>query len=142
MPDIVRTAVIFPQCDNRWEIKLCPKQCGEKVFCDECENKNWTKLDVKKIVTHLLGYKEDASDVIGVYPLFPDGTRFIVFDFDNHEKGAEATDFAYENNRREISIAMEESLRKSVDMEAACFGDIDICGENGEHHTLVIEAAS
>ena len=85
----------FPQCDNRWNVKLCPKQRGEKIFCDECENKKWTKLDVKKIVAHLLGYKEDGSDVIGIYPLLPDGTcRFLVFDFDNHEKGAEATDFA------------------------------------------------
>ena len=40
-------------------------------------------------------YKEDGSDVLGVYPLLPDGTcRFIVFDFDNHEKDAEATEFA------------------------------------------------
>lgn len=32
---------------------------------------------------------------MGVYPLFPDGIcRFIVFDFDYHEKGAEQTDFA------------------------------------------------
>ena len=63
------------------------------MFCDECENKKCTKLDVKKITTHLLGYKEDGSDVIGVYPLLPDGRcRFIVFDFDNHEKGEEATD--------------------------------------------------
>lgn len=85
----------FPQCDNRWNDRLCPKQRGEKMFCDECENTKWTKLDVKKIIAHLLGYKEDGSDVIGVYPLLPNGTcRFIVFDFDNHEKGAEATDFA------------------------------------------------
>lgn len=85
----------FPQCNNRWDVKLCPKQRGEKMLCDVCENKKWTKLDVKKIVAHLLGYKEDGSDVIGVYPLLPDGTcRFLVFDFDNHEKGAEATDFA------------------------------------------------
>lgn len=48
---------------------------------------------MKKITTHLLGYKEDGSDVIGVYPLLPDGRcRFIVFDFDNHEKVEEATD--------------------------------------------------
>lgn len=85
----------FPQCDNRWDAKLCPKQRGEKMFCDACENKKWAKLDAKKIVAHLLGYKEDGSDVIGIYPLLPNGTcRFIVFDFDNHEKGAEATDFA------------------------------------------------
>ena len=36
--------------------------------------------------------------MIGVYPLLPDGTcRFLVFDFDNHEKDAEKNDFANEN---------------------------------------------
>jgi len=85
----------FPQCDNRWNNILCPRQQGKKLHCDDCENTRWTKLTPRRIVDHLLGYKEDGSDVIGAYPLFPDGTcRFIVFDFDNHEKGAEATDFA------------------------------------------------
>jgi hypothetical protein len=46
-------------------------------------------------VDHLVGDKEDGSDVIGVYPLLSDGTcRFIVFDFDNHEKGAQENDYA------------------------------------------------
>lgn len=92
-----RNGGYFPQCDNRWNDGICPKQRGEKIHCENCENKKWTKLTIKKIVEHLVGYKEDGSDVIGVYPLLPDGTcRFIVFDFDNHEKGAEATDFANE----------------------------------------------
>lgn len=104
----------FPQCDNRWNMKLCPKQRGEKIFCDECENKKWTKLDAKKIVAHLLGYKEDGSDVIGIYPLLPDGTcRFIVFDFDNHEKGAEATDFANVDIEWHKEV---ESLRKMCEI--------------------------
>ena len=48
---------------------------------------------------HLKGEREDASDVIGVYPLLPDDTcRFIVFDFDNHENGAEEKDFANTDN--------------------------------------------
>ena len=73
----------FPQCANRWNDRLCPKQRKEKVFCDECENTKWISLDVKKIIAHLLGTKEDGSDVIGVYPLLSNGTcRFIVFDFD------------------------------------------------------------
>ena len=89
----------FPQCDNRWNNYLCPKQQKKKVYCDECSNRKWTSLDVKKIITHLLGYKEDGSDVIGVYPLLPDGTcRFLVFDFDNHEKDAEKNDFANQND--------------------------------------------
>ncbi|WP_125142310.1 TOTE conflict system archaeo-eukaryotic primase domain-containing protein [Clostridium transplantifaecale] len=90
-----RSGGYFPQCENRWNDKLCPKQQGEKIRCEDCENTQWSKLTVKKIMNHLVGYKEDASDVIGVYPVLADGTcRFIVFDFDNHEMGAEATDFA------------------------------------------------
>lgn len=100
----------FPQCDNRWNDRLCPKQRGEKIFCDECDNTKWTKLDVKKIIAHLLGYKDDGSDVIGVYPLLSNGTcRFIVFDFDNHEKGAEATDFANTDNEWNKEV---DALRK------------------------------
>ena len=91
---------------------------GEKVICDACENKKWIKLDVKKIIAHLLGYKEDGSDVIGVYPLLPDGTcRFIVFDFDNHEKGTEATDFANTDHEWHKEV---DALRK-------------ICEINGIH---------
>ncbi len=85
----------FPQCDHRWNDIVCPRQRGEKIRCEDCEHTKWTKLTVGKIVDHLAGYKEDGSDVIGVYPLLPDGTcRFLVFDFDNHEKGAETTDYA------------------------------------------------
>lgn len=100
----------FPQCANRWNDRLCPKQRKEKVLCDECENTKWISLDVKKIIDHLLGTKEDGSDVIGVYPLLPNGTcRFIVFDFDNHEKGAEVTDFA--------NIQIPRGLRENIIQE-------------------------
>lgn len=104
----------FPQCDNRWDAKLCSKQRGEKAFCDECENTKWTQLNVKKIIAHLLGYKEDGSDVIGVYPLLSNGMcRFIVFDFDNHEKGAEATDFANTDNGWHKEV---DALRKMCEI--------------------------
>lgn len=69
-----RNGGYFPQCENRWNDKLCPKQQGEKIRCEDCENTQWSKLTVKKIINHLVGYKEDASDVIGVYPLLTDGT--------------------------------------------------------------------
>lgn len=84
----------FPQCNNRWNAR-CPKQRGEKINCEACGHTEWTKLEPKKIMDHLLGYKDDGADVLGIYPLLADGTcRFLVFDFDNHEKGAESTDFA------------------------------------------------
>ncbi len=85
----------FPQCDHRWNDRICPKQQGEKINCEACTHTAWTKLTPEKVLEHLMGYKEDGTDVLGIYPLFPDGTcRFLVFDFDNHEKGAEKSDFA------------------------------------------------
>ena len=89
----------FPQCKQRWNNNICPKQRGEKKFCDDCGYRNWKQLEPKTVLKHLLGYKEDGSDVIGVYPLFPDGTcRFLVFDFDNHEKGSAQTDYANDDD--------------------------------------------
>ena len=109
----------FPQCDNRWEYTLCPKHRGDKKYpCDECENRCWTKLDPMTVKKHLFGYKEDGSDVIGIYPLHENGTvRFIVYDFDNHEKGSEQTDFANTDNEWQDEV---NALRK-------------ICESNGIH---------
>ena len=68
----------FPQCNHRWNDRICPKQRGEKIACENCEHVEWTALTPKKIMEHLLGYKEDGSDVIGVYPLLAEGTcRFL-----------------------------------------------------------------
>lgn len=59
----------FPQCDNRWNDRLCPKQHGEKEFCDECENTKWTRLDVKEEPPEYktkTGRKKKRDSVIGI----------------------------------------------------------------------------
>ena len=85
----------FPQCDNFWRRGICPKTSGNKIKCKDCSYRAWTKLEASHIEAHLRGDRDDASDVIGIYPLFPDGTcRFLVFDFDNHSKGSEENDYA------------------------------------------------
>ncbi|MBP5433337.1 DEAD/DEAH box helicase family protein [Ruminococcus sp.] len=100
----------FPQCDNFWRYGICPKTSGTKVKCKDCPNRAWTKLQASHIESHLMGKRDDASDVIGIYPLFPDGTcRFLVFDFDNHDKGAEENDNA---NLDESWIEEVDALRK------------------------------
>ena len=56
--------------------------------------------------------------MIGVYPLLPDGTcRFLVFDFDNHAKGAEKEDFANvdEEWREEVDALRMICARSGVD---------------------------
>lgn len=99
----------FPQCDNFWKTGVCPKASGIKIKCKDCANRSWTRLEPFHIENHLIGKREDAGDVIGIYPLFPDGTcRFLVFDFDNHEKGAEEYDFA---NKDDAWIEEVNALR-------------------------------
>lgn len=59
------------------------------------KNRSYKTITKKDILNHLQGNAYNASDVIGVYPLLSNGTcRFMVFDFDNHDKGAEEKDFA------------------------------------------------
>ncbi len=101
----------FPQCASRWDNPSCPKVSDPKRFCDEdCEYKSWNKLELWMIVQHLKGKKEDCSDVIGIYPLFPDNTcRFLVFDFDNHEKDSYKNDDA---NTDDLWMSEVDSLRQ------------------------------
>lgn len=85
----------FPQCYNRWK-EYCPKQNSQKgVSCQKCPYKEWKALDREVGKDHLLGYKDNCTDVIGLYPLLEDDTcKLIVFDFDNHDnKNSENNDW-------------------------------------------------
>lgn len=109
----------YPQCDNFWRKGICPKAAGLKVKCKECNNRCWTKLEGTQIENHLRGLKDDASDVIGIYPLFPDGTcRLLVFDFDNHDKGADMQDYANTDNSwiGEVNALCEIGMQNEIPM--------------------------
>ena len=84
----------YTQCYNFWK-NGCPRISGSKIKCLDCDKRAYKKLEKQQIMEHLKGGAEDATDVIGIYPLLEEDTcRFIVFDFDNHEKDAEKFDFA------------------------------------------------
>lgn len=108
----------YPQCNNRWN-SVCPKQNGGKQYCEDCLYNSWTKLKPEIIRNHLIGNREDGTDVIGVYPLFPDGTcRFLVFDFDNHEKDAEKKDFANEEDTWHEEVDALRLICRQNDIDA------------------------
>lgn len=108
-------AAYYPQCDNFWSDN-CHRKLNTHIDCKDCKYCSYTRLDLSTILTHLRGNSYVAKDVIGVYPLFSDGTcRFLVFDFDNHEKNAEKRDFA---NTDDTWIEEVEAMR-------------DICTLNG-----------
>ncbi len=102
----------YTQCHNFWK-NGCLRITGSKIKCQDCPKQAYKELKKEQIMEHLRGSAEDATDVIGVFPLLTDDTcRFIVFDFDNHEKDAEKNDFA---NTDELWKEEVDSLRKICD---------------------------
>ena len=80
----------YSKCNNAFSYGICPKKSGAKIKCQDCPSRDYTELRGKVILDHLQGNREDCGDVVGLYPLFPDGTCwFLVFDFDNHDESAE-----------------------------------------------------
>ena len=105
-------AAYYPQCNNFWT-NVCHKKIKDGINCKNCKNRSYKTITKKDILNHLQGNAYNASDVIGVYPLLSNGTcRFMVFDFDNHDKDAEEKDFANSDDtwveevesRREICV--------------------------------------
>ena len=76
----------YTQCWNFWKDGICLKKDNPQFHCGECQNRQYKELTGQVLYEHLLGIKEDASDVVGLYPMFPDETiNFLVFDFDCHD---------------------------------------------------------
>lgn len=76
----------YTQCWNFWKDVLCPKKKGIQIKCADCANQRYRQLTGDDLMNHLLGTKEDCSDVIGIYPMLSNETcNFLVFNFDNHE---------------------------------------------------------
>ena len=102
-------AAYYPQCNNFWT-NVCHKKIKDGINCKDCKNRSYKAITKKDILNHLQGNAYNASDVIGVYPLLSNGTcRFMVFDFDNHDKGAEEKDFA---NSDDTWVEEVESMRE------------------------------
>ena len=115
-----RNGGYFPQCAARWDNPECPKAKNEKSFCDEdCVYKSWKPLDPKIILKHLIGEKEDCSDVLGIYPLLKDNTcHFLVFDFDNHEKDAYKNDDANDDDLWKNEVDALRRICHEADIDA------------------------
>jgi len=103
----------YTQCYNFWK-NGCPRITGSKIKCCDCPKQAYKELRKEHILAHLRGNSAEATDVIGVFPLLPDDTcRFIVFDFDNHEKDAEKADFANVDDQWKDEV---DSLRRICDI--------------------------
>ena len=99
-------------CQNKFTPRCHWNTIG-KMDCSKCAERIGSRLSRQDIIAHLLGKDVDGGDVVGVYPVFPNNTcRFLVFDFDNHDKGAEKDDYAnVDDNWQEEVDAMRKICR-------------------------------
>ena len=107
----------YTQCYNFYKTG-CPRMSGSKIRCQDCKRQAYKKLGKQQIMAHLKGVSEDASDVIGIYSLLEDDTcRFLVFDFDNHDKNAEKRDFANTDDiwKEEVDALREICVINGID---------------------------
>ena len=89
----------YTQCENFWKYGLCGKREGKSTKCQLCPNQKYKQLTGDAIYSHLMGVKEDCSDVVGLYPVWPDGTcNYLVFDFDNHDDNSHSVKWQDEAN--------------------------------------------
>lgn len=109
----------YTQCWNFWKDGLCPKKSGNKIKCGDCRNQKYKTLKGENIISHLKGDSEDCSDVIGLYPMFPDETcNFLVFDFDNHEEMTNAEDFANTDDEWIEEVNAMRAICENNDIQA------------------------
>lgn len=108
----------YTQCWNFWKDGICPKKTGNKIKCGECKNQNYKPLTGENIMNHLKGEREDCSDVIGLYPMFPDETcNFLVFDFDNHDEKTNGDDFANTDDEWMEEVNAMRAICKNNDIQ-------------------------
>jgi hypothetical protein len=89
----------YTQCENFWKAGLCGKKDGKNTKCQSCPNQKYKPLTGDVIYAHLMGVKEDCSDVVGLYPVWPDGTcNYLVFDFDDHVESSDSIKWQEEAN--------------------------------------------
>lgn len=131
-----------PVCANFWNYNLCPKANMQKIKCFECKNHKWLPITKEVIYKHLVGEKEDCTDVVGVYTMLQDEKcRFLVFDFDYHDKVLEEDENAIENLLVDQWQKEVDSLRK-----ICAANDVDVLVErsrsgNGAHVWIFFEEA-
>ena len=79
----------YTQCFNRWD-RGCHIQKKDGVRCKDCELRAYKPVTLPLIKAHMNGTDPNGNDVVAIYPMLENNfCQLLVFDFDNHAKGAE-----------------------------------------------------
>ena len=86
--------VYYTQCFNRWDL-CCHYKLKDGIRCGNCEIRAYKPITLSLIKAHMKGLDPVGNDVVAIYPMLENNLcQLLVFDFDNHAKGAEQDDHA------------------------------------------------
>ena len=109
----------YTQCFNRWD-RGCHIQKKDGVRCKDCELRAYKPVTLPLIKAHMNGRDRNGNDVVAIYPMLENNLcQLLVFDFDNHAKGAEQEDYANIDDGWKEEINALRHICKNLDVDAA-----------------------
>ena len=109
----------YTQCFNRWD-RGCHIQKKDGVRCKDCELRAYKPVTLPLIKAHMSGTDPNGNDVVAIYPMLENNLcQLLVFDFDNHAKGAEQEDYANIDDGWKEEINALRHICKNLDVDAA-----------------------
>mgnify|MGYP002624577811 CR=1 FL=1 len=108
----------YTQCYNFWKAG-CHKKKKDGTGCQKCEYKAYKPLNLELVYNHMKGLDPNGNDVLAIYPMLDNNMcRFLVFDFDNHVKGAEKEDYANIDSRWKEEVDALRNICKLLGIDA------------------------
>lgn len=108
----------YTQCFNRWD-RGCHIQKKDGVRCKDCELRAYKPVTLPLIKAHMNGTDPNGNDVVAIYPMLENNLcQLLVFDFDNHAKGAEQEDYANIDDGWKEEINALRHICKNMDVDA------------------------
>ncbi len=108
----------YSQCFNRWD-RGCHIQKKDGVRCKDCELRAYKPVTLPLIKAHMNGTDPNGNDVVAIYPMLENNLcQLLVFDFDNHAKGAEQEDYANIDDGWKEEINALRHICKNLDVDA------------------------
>lgn len=108
----------YSQCFNRWD-RGCHIQKKDGVRCKDWELRAYKPVTLPLIKAHMNGTDPNGNDVVAIYPMLENNLcQLLVFDFDNHAKGAEQEDYANIDDGWKEEINALRRICKNLDVDA------------------------
>lgn len=108
----------YTQCFNRWD-RACHYQKKDGVRCKDCEIRAYKPVTPAVIKAHMLGNDPNGNDVVAIYPMLENNLcQLLVFDFDNHAKGAEQDDYANMDDKWKEELNALRRICKNLGVDA------------------------